>query len=104
MRALTERDKQSICKLDIIQKHLENEICFAAIDAENLHHEDKDIVIRGFTFSQGERKEAIVIGEDGYIYFHHKLTKKIIKPNLMNEVCDCLLNYLLFFTEEEQDD
>jgi|TARA_B100000073_G_scaffold269504_1_gene229135 hypothetical protein len=104
MRALTERDKQSICKLDIIQKHLENEICFAAIDAENLHHEEKDIIIRGFIFSQGEREEAIAIGEDGIIYYHNKLTHKTIKPNLIDKVCNCLLNYLLFSTEGEQDD
>ena len=104
MRALTERDKQSICKLDIIQKHLENEICFAAIDAENLHHEEKDIIIRGFIFSQGEREEAVAIDENGCILYHNKLTNKTIKPNLINEVCNCLLNYLLYSTKEEQDD
>lgn len=104
MRELTQRDKQSINKLDVIQNHLESEICFAAIEAEDLYHEEKDIIIRGFIFSQGEREEAIVIGQDGHIYLHKQLTDKAINPNLIEQVCNCLLNYLLFSTEEEQDD
>ena len=99
MRELTERDKQSIEKLDIIQKHLENEICFAAIDAEDLHHEEKDIIIRGFWFSQGEREEAIAIGEDAYIYYHAHTSPKPIEPNLISKVCICLFEYLI--NEEE---
>ena len=102
MRALTERDKQSICKLDIIQKHLENEICFAAIDAENLHHEEKDIIIRGFIFSQGEREEAIAIDEYGYILYHKPMTKKRIKPNLIDNICNSLLYYSMLEGEENE--
>ena len=104
MRNLTQRDKQSIKKLDNIQKEIENEICFAAFDAEDLYHEDKDIIIRSFIFSQGERREAIVIGDDCHIYFHEKLTHKTINPNLIKKVCNCLLNYQLFSKEGEKDD
>jgi len=104
MRALTKRDEESIFKLDNIQKHLENQICFAAIDGKDLYHEEEDTIIRGFIFSQGEREEAVAIDENGCILYHNKLTNKTIKPNLINEVCNCLLNYLLYSTKEEQDD
>jgi len=104
MRALTEEDKQTIHKLDIIQRHLENEICFAALEGEDLYHEEKDIFIRGFIFSQGTREEAVVIGDDGFIHFHCHLTEKSIRPNLIKSVCRCLLDYLLFSEGTENND
>jgi len=95
MRELTERDEESIYKLDNIQKHLDNEICFAALDAIDLYHEEEDTIIRGFIFSQGEREEAIAIDENGYILYHKPITKKRIKPNLIESICSCLLYYLI---------
>ena len=104
MHKLSAKDKESIVKLDKIQRYLENEICFAAIDAEDLHHEDEDIIIRGFTFSQGTREEAVVIGEDGYIYYHHQITDVQIRPNITKEVCLCLFEYLILNKGENADE
>jgi len=102
MRELTEKDEESIYKLDNIQKHLDNEICFAAIDATDLYHEEEDTIIRGFIFSQGEREEAIAIDEYGYILYHKPMTKKRIKPNLIDNVCNSLLYYSMQEGEENE--
>lgn len=83
---------KSIQKLDIIQEHLENQLFFTDIDAEDLHHEEKDIIVRAFTFSQGEREEVIVLGDDCHIYYHNHITDKSIEPNLIKKVCSSLLS------------
>jgi hypothetical protein len=82
-------------KLDTIQKHLENDLFFIDIDAEDLHHEEKDIIVRAFTFSQGQREEVMVIGDDCHIYYHNHMTDKDIEPNLTKEVCSSLLSLVL---------
>lgn len=52
MRDLTAEDYKTIAILDDIQSVLEKEIGFAELIAENLHHEEEDIIIRGLIFSQ----------------------------------------------------
>ena len=86
-------------KLDTIQEHLENDLFFIDIDAEDLHHEEKDIIIRAFKFSQGQREEVIVIGDDCHIYLHKHITDKDIEPNLIKQVCSILL-YVVLANEE----
>ena len=78
-------------KLDIIQKHLEEEFFFTDIDVEDLYHEEKDAIIRAFTFSQGEREEVVVIGDNYHIYYHEHITEKDIEPNLIKKICSSLL-------------
>ena len=76
--------------LDKIQYALENEISYAAIDTEDLYHEEEDCVIRAFAFNQGEREETIVIGATGHIYYHFIPTKKRISGRLIRDVCSTL--------------
>lgn len=81
--------------LDRIQYALEDEISYAAItDTEDLYHEEEDCVIRAFTFSQGERKETIVIGATGHIYYHSIPTEKRISGRLIRDVCSTLFMML----------
>jgi len=103
MRDLTAEDYKTIAILDDIQSVLEKEISFAELRAENLHHEEEDIIIRGFIFSQGEREEAIVIGSDYSILYHHHLTHKSIEPMLIKEVCRTLFFHLLETGEDEDE-
>ena len=61
--------------------------------------EEKDIIIRAFKFSQGQREEVIVIGDDCHIYLHKHITDKDIEPNLIKQVCSILL-YVVLANEE----
>ena len=82
----------NLAALDLIQYELETQISYAAIiEAEDLYHEEEDIVVRAFTFNQGEREEIVVIGSNCEIHHHSKATKEGISGNLIEDVISSLI-------------
>ena len=86
--------RRTLCLLDAIQKRLEEDISYAAItETENLFHEEEERIIRAFTFSRGIRETTVLIGEDGYLYYHHH-TGKRVGGKLIPDICSSLFSYL----------
>ena len=86
--------QKTLCLLDAIQTRLEEDISYAAITGtEDLFHEEEGRIVRAFTFSRGIRETTVVIGEDGYLYYHHHTGERVGKE-LIPDICSSLFSYL----------
>lgn len=96
----TPEAKETIAKLDKLEKHFEQELSYAALETENLFHEEEKCIIRAFKFSTGTREEIAVLGADGYMYAY-MTTKEHISKNFR---WDLLQSVLLFYEKEEENE
>jgi hypothetical protein len=96
----TPEAQETIAKLDKLEKHLEQEFTYAALETENLFHEEEKCIIRSFKFNTGEREEIAVLGSNGYMYGYWA-TKENISNNFK---WDLLISVLLFYAKEAENE
>ena len=89
-----------ISKLNKIQNLLEEEISYAAItEWENLHHEERDCVVRAVTFNLGTRSSVLVFDTNCEILHYSHIEKRVSK-NLLQDIMSVFIEYLV---EAEED-
>ena len=92
--------KNTISKLNRIQNLLEEEISYAAItEWENLHHEERDCVVRAVTFNLGTRSSVLVFDTNCEI-LHYSHIEKRVSRNLLQDIMSVFIEYLV---EAEED-
>ena len=92
--------KKTISKLNRIQNLLEKKISYAAItEWENLHHEERDCVVRAVTFNLGTRSSVLVFDTNCEI-LHYSHIEKRVSRNLLPDIMSVFIEYLV---EAEED-
>ena len=87
--------ERTISKLNKIQDLLEKEISYAAItEWENLHHEERECVVRAVTFNLGTRSSVLVFDTNCEI-LHYSHIEKRVSRNLLQDIMSVFLDYLI---------
>jgi|MDSZ01.2.fsa_nt_gb hypothetical protein len=94
--------EQTISNLNKIQKILEDEISYAAItESENLHHKEKDCVVRAVTFSRGTRISILVFDANCEILHYSHLERRVSK-NLLHDIIKTFFHYMVESEEKNR--
>lgn len=86
--------EETIAKLDEIQELLEKHLSYVAItEVEDVYHEEREEVIRAFTFSRGTKETIAVLGADAQIHYYKHMGERICEE-LLYDMCAVLFLYL----------
>jgi len=90
-----EDTERTISKLNKIQNLLEDGISYAVItEWENLHHEERNCIVRAIKFNLGTRSSVLVFDTKCEI-IHYGHIKRRVSKNLLNDIMRIFVNYLV---------